>query len=67
MEELCKKYPALRLPILYIVSCKLLVSFEINKESLYTDFKQNISCIGLSPEEYETVIKWVCDTMEYTI
>lgn len=65
MEELCKKYPALCVPADYIY---LLSQFKIefeNKDKGYANFKANISCIGLEPEEYDQVIKWFCDTMGY--
>lgn len=65
MEELCKKYPALELPVTHIYCCKSFTAFEFKMDVLYKDFKANISCIGLEPEEYETCIKWFCDTMEY--
>jgi hypothetical protein len=71
MKELCEKYPALCLPFESIVAIKqftqtgMISMTEGHKDDLYKDFKANISCIGLEPAEYETVIKWFCDTMNY--
>ena len=65
MDELCKKYPALTIPVDYIY---VLRQFDLefgNKEEGYSNFKANISCIGLEPQEYDQVIKWFCDTMRY--
>jgi hypothetical protein len=61
MEELCKKYPKLR-SIKFVVEA---FKDKKNKDATYSAFKKDINSIGLDPEEYETVIKWFCDTMEH--
>lgn len=63
MEELCKKYPKLR-SIKFVVEA-FKDNNKKNKDATYSAFKKDINSIGLDPEEYETVIKWFCDTMEY--
>ena len=70
MDELCIKYPALSILWTYVYIMSEFkkhpkIKIEMDKEVFYRDFKANISCIGLEPSEYETVIKWFCDTMEY--
>ena len=69
MDKLIEKYPALEL---IIHSINLMVFLDTKPQwsfksidYLYNAFKSNISCIGLKPAEYETCIKWFCDTMEY--
>jgi hypothetical protein len=71
VEELCIKYPALELPKEYLALALDVtdrgygsISSE-NKENIYRMYKSSISCIGMTPEEYETCIKWFCDIMEY--
>jgi len=71
IETLCDKYPALRLPtdhideiISHAVCANDTISDEY-KERTYRNFKANISCIGLEPEEYEFCIRWFCIAMEY--
>jgi len=70
MKELCEKYPALEIleGLVNLLSAmrnsgKFNVTLE--KEVFYKQFKANISCIGLNPEEYETCIQWFCEIMEY--
>ena len=71
MEDLVKKHPALIMPFGYIDIVRTamdktgLVLTQDDKEYLYKCFKLNINCIGLNPDEYETCIKWFCDTMKY--
>ena len=72
MKELCIKYPSLVIPKMYIdlfTKVKRLDAEktldENDKSFIYTYFKANISCIGMTPEEYETCIKWFCEVMEY--
>jgi hypothetical protein len=75
MKQLCEKYPALVFPVesikdferLSSVGCALWFNERgtLWKEKLYKHYKANISCIGLTPEEYETCIQWFCEIMEY--
>lgn len=71
MVELIKKHTALRIPTAYVmlvhdlVKNKIMGITEEQRDEMYKDFKATTFCIGLEPEEYETVIKWFCDTMEY--
>ena len=73
MKELLKKYSVINIPYayvdLFVKVCKKMKTLETvtetDKEFIYKHFKANISCVGLEPEEYETVINWFCDTMEY--
>ena len=64
MEELCKKYPAL-FSICVCVSAFSEVATQLGKDNFYAKFKLDLNKVGLEPLEYETVIKWFCDTMEY--
>ena len=65
MEDLLKKYPALEFVKFSVNMVSLLIFGESNRNLFYKQFKDNISCIGLEPNEYETCLKWFCDTMKY--
>lgn len=68
MNELCKKYTALIIPCDYISG---MANFKNdpdvieNMEDLFFRFKVNISCIDITPSEYESCLDWFCTTMEY--
>lgn len=69
MDKLLEKYPALGMPRMAVITLKRVKKVSgmspCEISTYYKYFKANISCIGLTPSEYEQCIKWFCDTMEY--
>ena len=70
IETLCDKYPALCIlrnhaELLVCLEDRHIMTMKRHKDEFYKDFKSNIFCIGLEPEEYEFCIRWFCEVMEY--
>lgn len=65
MDKLLEKYPALVLSYAYLDVIKTTNLKPEMKNKLYNSFKITIDCVGLTHDEYETAIKWFCDTMDY--
>jgi hypothetical protein len=69
MDVLSKKYPALRLPKMYVrvlVSCREDDQLSFDPDCEFKRFKQNVSALGLNSSEYKKCIEWFCLTLGYT-
>ena len=65
MKELCEKYKELRSIVGCVTAFSKMRWDDEGKNDLYKHYKEDIDRLNLTPEEYETCIRWFCEVMEY--